>query len=312
VSGSSISVVVAAYNAERHIGETLAAIVGQSSPPDEVIVVDDGSTDGTLDVIRGFGSDVRVVRQANSSAAGAYNRGFAEARSTYVARCDADDVWEPTKLERQRAALAAHPEVDLAIGAAWIFGREDRLFAEAPGVGVLDSAAFAARMFDWNIVCSSTAVLRRELVQRLGPLVDGLVAEDYEYWMRALEARATFYYDAELLVRYRQHAHNVTNNVLRMAEATHRVHRRYVALAGDPRSASRVLARDLRTVGRLLVDDDPAAARRAFVASLREYPTAEGAVWAAVLSAPPRPRGALVRTSLTVKRGLVARLQGAR
>jgi glycosyltransferase involved in cell wall biosynthesis len=298
-------VVVAAYNAERHVGDTVRAILAQTRAPHEVIVVDDGSTDGTADVLAGFGHDIRVIRQANSSAAGAYNRGFAEARGDYIARCDADDVWQPQKLERQLEAVRRHPEVTLAIGAAWIFGREDRLFAPAPGEGVLEHARFAHLMFDWNVVCSSTALIKRTLVEQLGPLIPGLVCEDYEYWLRALRAGATVYYDPEVLVRYRQHDANVTNNLLRMYRATHVTHRRYTDLVDDDGLVRRVLGRDLATIGRLLVaDGDFGGARKAFRVSARMAPSPETLAWVLVLATPLRLRTSMIDGSIAIKRAL--------
>jgi glycosyltransferase involved in cell wall biosynthesis len=298
----SVTAVVAAYNAERYIGETVEAILGQTRPPDEVVVVNDGSTDGTAEELRRFGADVRVIDQANASAAGAYNRGFAEARGDYIARCDADDIWQPDKLERQLAAVAEHPRIDIAIGGAWIFGREDRLFAPAPGDGLLEHDAFTRRMYDWNVVCSATALIRRELAERLGPLIVGLVCEDYDYWLRALQARAVFYYDPAILVRYRQHDTNVTNNVLKMARATHETHVRFTDLPGDPGLVRRVLARDLATIGRLLVDEDPRQARAAFAASVRTRPSAGAAAWTALLAVPATVRPSAIDASLRVTR----------
>src|SRR2546423_1499605 len=106
----SISVVVPAYNAELYIAQTLEGILSQTLPPDEVIVVDDGSTDATLDELARFRGEVKIVNQTNRGTAGAHNTGFRMAGGDYVARCDADDIWAPTKLERQSEALVTHPE----------------------------------------------------------------------------------------------------------------------------------------------------------------------------------------------------------
>ena len=117
-----ITAVVGAYNAKEWIGETVSAILSQTHPPDEVIIVDDGSTDGTADELARFGGEIRVVTQLNGGCPAAFNRAFAEAHGDYVAMCGADDVWEPAKLERQVAALTEHPEIDVAVGGAWNFG----------------------------------------------------------------------------------------------------------------------------------------------------------------------------------------------
>src|SRR6476619_6144156 len=101
----TVTVAVAAYQAEQFIAQTLESILAQTRPPDEVIVVEDGSTDGTPGVLERFADRIRIIRQANSGCAASFNTAFRHARCDYVAECGADDLWEPTKLERQVAAL---------------------------------------------------------------------------------------------------------------------------------------------------------------------------------------------------------------
>jgi glycosyltransferase involved in cell wall biosynthesis len=307
MSRPTITVVVPVYNAEAFVEESLTAVLSQTRPPDEVVVVDDGSTDGTRDALAPFGAAIRVVSQENRGHPGAYDRGFTEATGDYVARCDADDIWEPVKLERQHAAVVARPEVDIAFGGAWVFGRTERRFAPAPADGVLDTAAFARLMYRGNVLCSSTALVRRSLYARIGPFVDRLSCEDYDFWLKALKAGAVFYSDPEILVRYRHHDGNHTNNLIRMHEATNMVHNWHADLVDDPRLVRAVLAQDLTTIGRLLADQgSDAEARRAFVRALRLRPTPFAAAWIALLSAPRSVRPKLVGSSVSLKRRLEA------
>ena len=95
-----------AYQAEPWIGATLETVLAQTCPPDEVVVVDDGSTDRTAKIAGGFGDPVRVVRQSNGGPSAAYNRAFRESNGEFVAMCPADDLWEPDKLELQGKALS--------------------------------------------------------------------------------------------------------------------------------------------------------------------------------------------------------------
>ncbi len=301
----TITVVVPVYNAERFLDESLRAVLGQTRPPDEVVVVDDGSTDGTGEVLRRFAGDVRVIRQENAGHAAAYNRGFAAARGDFVARSDADDVWLPAKLARQEELLRRHPEVDVAMTAAWVFGREERLFGDPPGDGVLDPVRFARALYTENSVCSSTVLVRRRLFERIGPFAPGLACEDYDFWLRAAAAGAVFAHDPEVLVRYRRHEANVTNDLLAMFRAAHLVHRRHAGLVDDPRLVRRVLALDLERIGRLLVDQERVPeARRTYRASLRRRPTPSTTAWALLLSLPARQRVAAVAAALRVKRRL--------
>src|SRR5262245_39118970 len=114
----TVSVIVAVYNGERFIADALRSILAQTAPADEVIVIDDGSTDGTGAVVARF-PDVRCLRrEANGGQASALNWGVASARGAYLAFLDADDVWEPDKLARQLAAFAADPALDVVYGHA--------------------------------------------------------------------------------------------------------------------------------------------------------------------------------------------------
>jgi glycosyltransferase involved in cell wall biosynthesis len=102
---ATVSVVIPCYNGSRFLRETLASVLRQTAPASEILVVDDGSTDDSADVAESFGPPVRVIRQANGGESTARNRGIDEARGDWIAFLDADDVWEPHKLERQLAAV---------------------------------------------------------------------------------------------------------------------------------------------------------------------------------------------------------------
>jgi glycosyltransferase involved in cell wall biosynthesis len=111
-----ISVMIGAYNAAPYLGEAVESVLAQTYRPMELIVVDDGSDDGTGDVARSFGDALTYARQENAGNGAARNRAVQEARGEVFAFLDADDRFTPTKLERQWAALAADPSLDLAFG----------------------------------------------------------------------------------------------------------------------------------------------------------------------------------------------------
>jgi glycosyltransferase involved in cell wall biosynthesis len=305
VSPSTISAVVTVYNGERYIEESLTAILSQTRPPEEVIVVDDGSSDGTPDELERFGGDIRVIRQPNGGHANALNRGFHEARGDYCAKCDADDIWAPEKLERQAEALLRHPEIDVAFGGAWFFGLVEGPRAPYPDAGLLDRGELLRRLYRANSVCASSTLIRRGLYERLGPFNENVGAEDYDYWMRALEANARFYHDPTLLVRFRQHESNVSSDKLAMHRAELLVHSWHADLVASPSLARKVMARDLRNIARMLSDQDrPDEARAAFVSSLRRSPSLQGLAWALVLSAPEGCRRPLADGLVSFKRAL--------
>src|SRR4051794_134814 len=163
--GPTISVVVPAFNAERWIAETLECVLAQTSPADEIVVVDDGSTDGTAGVLADFADRVRVIPQANGGCGAAFNTAIGAAASEYVALCPADDLWVPEKLAWQRATLRAHPEVDVSFGAAVNFGAVDAPFPQPSRLGVQERGWLLAEMFERNVIPDPSVVVRRSLHQ---------------------------------------------------------------------------------------------------------------------------------------------------
>jgi glycosyltransferase involved in cell wall biosynthesis len=111
-----ISVVIAAYNASTTIERAVRSVLAQTRPAEETIVVDDGSTDGTADIARRFGSEVRLIVQPNGGTSIARNRGIEVATGEWIAFLDADDEWLPEKLKLQDELFCAHPDLGWGYG----------------------------------------------------------------------------------------------------------------------------------------------------------------------------------------------------
>src|SRR5665213_1535655 len=101
----TVSVVIPAYNAELFIARAIDSVLSQTTPVSEIIVIDDGSTDSTLDLVRGYGDKVRLIAQSNGGPARARNVGVAISSGKYVAFLDADDWWDPDKTKQQLDSL---------------------------------------------------------------------------------------------------------------------------------------------------------------------------------------------------------------
>ena len=110
-----ISCIVPVFNGERYLKEALDSILAQTYRPLEIIVSDDGSTDGTASVVAGYGECVKYLWQANAGEAAARNLGLSAAGGHFLAFLDADDLWHPEKLTRQMACFQARPELDLCV-----------------------------------------------------------------------------------------------------------------------------------------------------------------------------------------------------
>jgi glycosyltransferase involved in cell wall biosynthesis len=286
----SIAVVVPAYNASRWIDETLRSVLEQTRPPDEIFVVNDGSTDDTSERARSHGDRVTVIDQSNGGPPAAYNRGFDSATTDYVAMCPADDVWLPQKLEWQEEVLAGNPSVDVLFARATFFGQVEGLHPHPAGEGILDRAAFMREMYHVDLIPAPTAVVRRDLHVRLGRFDESLPSEDYEFWMRSLRAGAVFYHDPRSMVNHRIHGGNVSLRAISIREMNLAIHRDYADDVGDPELSRRLIALDLREVARARFGlGRTRAARDAYVASLRRRPTGEALFGTAALSIPGLP-----------------------
>jgi glycosyltransferase involved in cell wall biosynthesis len=108
----SVSVIIPCYNAGVFLHAAIASVLAQTHPAAEIIVVDDGSSDASVGIAESFGPPVRVIRQRNRGDCAARNRGLDAATGEVVAFLDADDLWRPSKLERQLAYLDTHPDVE--------------------------------------------------------------------------------------------------------------------------------------------------------------------------------------------------------
>ena len=111
-----ISVIMPLYNTRAYVVEAIDSILAQTRPADEIIVVDDGSTDGGSELLAGYGSRVCVIRQAHAGGATALNTGIAQATGDTIAFLDADDLWARDKLERQQSILLANEALDGVFG----------------------------------------------------------------------------------------------------------------------------------------------------------------------------------------------------
>lgn len=112
----TISVVIPAYNSAAHIARAIDSVLAQTRPADEIIVVDDGSTDATAAVVQSFGNAVRLIAQANAGAAAARNTGIMAAAGDWIAFLDADDEWLPKRLAAQTAILDRYPNLSWVTG----------------------------------------------------------------------------------------------------------------------------------------------------------------------------------------------------
>lgn len=259
-----LSVVIPAYNQAAFLRETLESVLQQADDEVEVIVINDGSTDATLDVVAGFSGRVRCVTQPNAGLAAARNRGHREARGEFIAWLDSDDLCEPGRFALQIEVLRRYPEVGLVScgfsafnadglispsfaahyygqigrsGLRALYGLADTVEAGA-GIQRLSAPVYRGKVYPaiayGNFVHPPTVMMRREVWSVTGELdKDFPSAADWEFFVRASRKFCFAYLDYPLL-RYRLSAGQMSSmsNALRHVPREMRMFERM--LAADP------------------------------------------------------------------------------
>jgi glycosyltransferase involved in cell wall biosynthesis len=220
-----VSVVVPTFNRADLLGETLQSILAQTLRDLELIVVSDGSTDGTRAVVEGLGDPrVQFIEQANSGGpAGPRNRGVRAARGKYVAFCDDDDLWLPEKLERQVALMERESDIALSYTEGENFGDSD-VFTRTSLRGRPVDDHFRALLYR-NFITNSSVVVRRAVLAEVGAFNEDRAlrgTEDYEMWLR-IARRHRIAGVHQPLFRYRIHRSNLAGNRSKATERSIKV-----------------------------------------------------------------------------------------
>jgi glycosyltransferase involved in cell wall biosynthesis len=207
-----ISVVIPCFNSESYIQESINSVLSQTYRKIELIVIDDGSTDDTLKVIKEYEKSIVILRQENQGAASARNLGIHHSKGDYIALLDSDDVWMPDKLEKQMKIMSAN-ELDLVYcGGESLnqngpqrrytpiyWGNCYQYFVKNPTKAVV-------------VIGCSGALFRKSILDRSGYFDQGFVgaAEDWDFFRR-FSRYGLIGFSEENLVKYRHHSNSISN-----------------------------------------------------------------------------------------------------
>jgi glycosyltransferase involved in cell wall biosynthesis len=213
-----VSVVLPVYNCVRYIKEAVQSILSQSYKDRELLIVDDGSNDGTEEIISEYSTLPQyevIVHPANMGICSSLNDGIEKSRGDLIAIQHADDVSLPFRLEHQVAYLDIHPDVDLVSG--WIQyintkgkkKKDDWWLREIKRIPD-DPKYIRDRLIDMNIIPHPTVMFRKRIIDTVG-LYDheAFPTEDYDYWLRISE-RHNIGMLREVICLYRHHRHQLT------------------------------------------------------------------------------------------------------
>jgi glycosyltransferase involved in cell wall biosynthesis len=198
---SSISVVVPSYNSAHYLPKAIAGIRMQAWPDLEIIIIDDGSSDDTTEILNRLrGNDLRILQQANKGPAAARNLGICAAHGTWVAFLDADDFWLPLKLKTQMEMLAKGPAAGFSYGPG--------IYLYSSGYERIQRPAKSGTDIFWDLLWGpqfgmSSVIVRRDCFNQVGLFDPALrMGEDWDMWLR-LSARWSGAYMQDPLVVYR-------------------------------------------------------------------------------------------------------------
>ncbi|VAW73353.1 hypothetical protein MNBD_GAMMA15-666 [hydrothermal vent metagenome] len=245
-----ISVIIPAYNCESYLRRAIESVLAQQGVQTEIIVIDDGSTDGTAGIAQSYGETLRYIQQTNQGAAAARNRGLEVADGDFIAFLDADDTWFPDKLSIQLEALEKYPDhigvfsnftiVDSDLNVLFDNGIEndyaifktmkktpDELFG--PGDNGIHTGSYFGQLFLGNFVNTCSMFLRKSTIQNAGGFDSNLITqEDYDYWLRLSQIGPLIYLNRPLLTRCRRSGQlTAASQKLRIASDVFNVVNRY-------------------------------------------------------------------------------------
>ncbi|HEY0173068.1 MAG TPA: glycosyltransferase [Pyrinomonadaceae bacterium] len=224
-----VSVCIPSYNHARYLPQTLDGVLGQTYQDFEVVVVDDGSTDGSLEVLEAYAArhpeKVRVFThpgRENRGISPTANLAFEKSRGEYWAGLTSDDVWYADALESLVAHLDAHPEAGIVYGRMSLMDEEGRPAGGVEGSDVNACPDPLSGLIQRNPIPAVTVMARRECFERYGGFRDGLVYSDWELWIRFVAQRPAGFIDRPLC-RYRVHSYNSSVGIPFEADLRHRL-----------------------------------------------------------------------------------------
>jgi glycosyltransferase involved in cell wall biosynthesis len=271
MSDPLISVIMPAYNAERHIAAAIQSAQDQTYQRWELIVIDDGSTDATAEIARRFASSdnrIRCISQHNQKQAKARNIGIGRCKGELVAFLDSDDLWIREKLELQAKALREN-NADLVFSDGFIFHGND-VADESLTFSTLSGSFGGAEMFALLLICNRiptlSVLMRRDVWEEVGGFDESPRhgSEDYDLWLTIAQRGYRFYGMEDRLARYRVHGDSTSRQIAAMLNSEVAVVEKHLPASnmGDELKLARL--RSLyRNLALALADDGkPAEARK--------------------------------------------------
>jgi glycosyltransferase involved in cell wall biosynthesis len=215
---NDITVIIPVYNGAGYVRKAVDCVLAQQPAPRETIVIDDGSTDNTLETLAAYGDRIRLITQPNGGPARARNHAMRVATTEWVAFLDSDDEWMPEKLAKQWAMIDG---ADLVYTDRTNFGPLGEIVGEtqSDGVKLWEGDVFEHLLMD-NFITTSSVLARRSLIQQVGGFDEQLgVCEDWDLWLKLAAAGGRVRLCRESLTRYCWREGSLSTNQVRNCRA---------------------------------------------------------------------------------------------
>lgn len=232
----TISVVIPTYNSSLYIVRTLDSVLSQTCLPDEIMIVDDGSSDNTIETIekykkqnKGTFGNIKLFQQKNMGAGAARNRAVKEANGDWIAFLDSDDIWLPKKLEVVKNVMSEHPEVTIIAHDEYAVDENNMESMKLCSLheGYDETRDLFVQLYEGNLFSTSCMVIKKEVIEKAGGFDESLrSAQDYDLWIRC-GMYGKLYYIPEPYEIYVTREGNITANTYRRYKCEMRICKKY-------------------------------------------------------------------------------------
>ena len=208
----TVSVVIPAYNCASFIRNTLDTVFQQTCKDYEVVVVDDGSTDNTMEVLSGYGDRIKLIRQGNKGNSAARNTAIRNSSGEYIAFLDHDDLWLPEKLEKQMSVLKADKSIGLVYSDGYVVDSNGSIITTFFESALPQRGEVTQKLFMYYFLPLLSVLVKKDLVIQAGCFPEDLrICEEWELFLKISEKAKMEYVD-EKLVKYVVHDGNQSRN----------------------------------------------------------------------------------------------------
>ena len=218
-----VSIIIPTYNRGKYITYALESVLSQTFHDHEIIVIDDGSTDNTQEILKKFEGKIISICQKNQGISNTRNRGIKEAKGKYIAFLDSDDYWTPAKLEEQVKILDHSPKVGIVYARMPIVNDQGEKIGMKPA-GV-SGKNFKELLEVWGDIPTSTVMTRKECFEKVGlfdPPLEPM--EDIDMWIRIAQFYDLYEIENKVLAYYRRHEEQVTKRKTKVYQGLVRIY----------------------------------------------------------------------------------------